>query len=176
VDAVVGNGVVVFKPKVTPIESGTGLVTNQPVNMGEYAPAINQQLQAGRAAVEFGNHWVLHCRKAIVHALPTANGVRLTAMLQSARDLLETGNREAIDAFKDAIQAAETLAADPSLSTETKQQLAGVAALMGKSPKAVVESVEDDGRGGLLFKRLLIAIDPEDVRQFIRVLNQPGTR
>lgn len=176
VDAIVGNGVVVFKPKLRPIQSGTGLVSNELPSMAELAPQINQQLQAARAAVDRGNSWIYACRKSMIDTMPAANGTRLTALLNDAQDRLGNGDRAAPQVFKQVIAAAETLAAERSLTVPAKMQLATTAAIMGKSPKTVIDSVDTDSQGGLLYRRVIILIDPADVQQFIRVLNRPGTR
>jgi len=170
-DPVVGDGVAALDPKVGTLNSGQSLGQRRAM-MQHVAARANAGLDSARATIDTANQPVHAYRDAVIERLPTDDGLRFAVMLKDVRDRLAAGDPTFADVLDRTAEAAKTLAADPTLTTKTRNTLVQWARTLGKMRTHVVQRVTVDSRGRLDYDRTTLAPRDEDVQFIINRINQ----
>jgi hypothetical protein len=171
-DPVVGDGVVMYDPKVGTINSGSTHDAETRASIQRVVQIVNDKLAVAKQTVDTANRPVHAYREALLERLPTGGGVRLAVMLKDVRDRLAAGDDSYREALDRAAEASKTLAADPSITPPVRKTLTQWTQALGKMRTSVVDAVKADSRGVFSYERTTLAPRPEDVQFLLSQLNE----
>lgn len=171
-DPVVGDGVVMYDPKVGTVNSGSTHDAEARASIQRVVEIVNAKLDQARQTVNTANRPVRAYREALLERLPTDGGIRFAVMLKDVRDRLVAGDDTYREALDRAAEASKTLAADPSITPPVRNTLKQWAGALGKMRTSVIEAVRANERGVFSYQRTTLAPRPEDVQFLLSQLNE----
>ncbi|QNN21273.1 hypothetical protein HED60_02980 [Planctomycetales bacterium ZRK34] len=171
-DPVVGDGVVMYDPKVGTVNSGSTNDAETRASIERVLAIVNDKLAEARQTVDTANQPVHAYREALLARLPTDGGIRLAVMLKDVRDRLAAGDASYREALDRTAEASKTLAADPSITPRVRRTLVQWTQAVGKMRTSVVDAVKADRRGVFSYERTTLAPRPEDVQFLLSQLNE----
>lgn len=177
----VGVGAAAAEPRLSVVTSGSGISIGgrgrggfHPAFALRVADQANRYLDRARERIDRANRAILAYRDQVIQAMPRTGGLRLAVMLKDVRQRLEAGDPTTQRAFRRVVNAAEELAADPSLSASTRRELARWARTLGRMERQVADYVEATPDGRLRLERAELSLAPQPVKRLIGYLEAPA--